>query len=53
MTISKDSDDYAITITGLTLEGGPQVEGEGVDNKFHTNLSTKVLFLSCQKSIGV
>ena len=40
MTISKDGDDYVITITNLTLKGGPQDEdGHSVDDKFYTNLS--------------
>jgi hypothetical protein len=40
MTISKDGNDYVITITDLTLKGGPiDSDGNEIDSKYYTNIS--------------
>jgi hypothetical protein len=40
MTIAKEGNDYILTISNLTLRGGPlDADGRGVDSKFYTNIS--------------
>ena len=40
MTITKDGNDYVITITDLTLRGGPiDSDGRELDPKYYTNIS--------------